>query len=43
MPRSNETRQKKYHETCTCRCRLEASVWNNKQPWNNDKCRCECK
>ena len=24
-------------------CRLVASVCNNKQSWNNDKCRCECK
>ena len=23
-----------------CRCRLDASVCNNKQGWNNDKCRC---
>ena len=27
----------------TCKCRLYASVCNNKQRWNNDKCRCECK
>ena len=26
-----------------CKCRLDASVCNNKQRWNNDKCRCECK
>ena len=24
-------------------CRLDASVCNNKQRWNDDKCRCECK
>ena len=24
-------------------CRLDASVWNNKQRWNNDKYQCECK
>ena len=24
-------------------CRLTASVCNNKQRWNEDKCRCECK
>ena len=24
-------------------CRLDASVCNNKQSWNNDKCQCECK
>ena len=26
-----------------CKCRLDASVCNNKQRWNDDKCRCECK
>ena len=26
-----------------CKCRLDPSVCNNKQHWNNDKCRCECK
>ena len=25
------------------KCRLDASVCNNKQRWNDDKCRCECK
>ena len=42
MPRTNETRHIKCHETCKCECRLEASVCNNKQRWNDDKCRCEC-
>ena len=28
---------------CKCKCRLDASVCNNKQRWNEDKCRCECK
>ena len=32
-----------WHETCKCKCRLDASVCNNKQRWNDDKCRCECK
>ena len=31
-----------WHETCKCKCRLDASV-NNQQRWNNEKCRCECK
>ena len=30
-------------ETCKCKFRLDATVCNNKQRWNNDKCRCECK
>ena len=25
------------------KCRLDASVYNNKQRWNKDKCRYECK
>ena len=41
--RTNETRHIKWHETCKCKCRLDANVCNNKQPWNNDKCQCECK
>ena len=28
---------------CKCKCRLDASVCNDKQRWNNDKCRCESK
>ena len=41
MSRTNETRHIKWHETCKCKCRLDASVCNNKQRWNNDNCRCE--
>ena len=43
MSKANETRQIKWYETCKCKCRLDASVCNNKQRWNNDKCQCECK
>ena len=45
MARTNEMTWNdiKWHETCKCKCRLDASVCNNKQRWNNDKCRCECK
>ena len=43
MSRTNETRHVEWHETCKCKCRLDASVCNNKQRWNEDKCRCECK
>ena len=43
MSRTNETRFIEWHETCKCECRLDAIVCNNKQHWNNDKCRCECK
>ena len=43
MSRTNETRQTKWHESCTCICRLDKSICNNKQKWNKDKCWCECK
>ena len=43
MSRTNETRHIKWHGTCKCKCRLDASVCNNEQCWNEDKCRCECK
>ena len=43
MSRTNETRHIKWHETRKGKCRLDASVFNNKQRWNDDKCRCECK
>ena len=43
MSRTNETRHIKWHKTCKCRRRLDASICNNKQRWNDDKCRCECK
>ena len=28
MSRTNETRHIKWHETCKCKCRLDASVCN---------------
>ena len=43
MSRTNETRHTEWHETCKYKCRLDASVCNNKQRWNDDKCRCACK
>ena len=43
MLRTNEARHIKWHKTCKCTCRLDTSVFNNKQRWNDDKCRCECK
>ena len=41
--RTNETRYIKLHETCKYKCRLDESVCNNKQRWNDETCRCECK
>ena len=43
ISRANKTRHIKWHETCKYKCRLDASVSNNKQHCNEDRCRCECK
>ena len=43
MSRINETRQIIWHETCKCICRLTSAVFNSRQIWNKDKCRCEYK
>ena len=43
MSRTNETRHMEWQETCKCQYRLDTSVCNNKQRWNDNKCRCECK
>ena len=43
MSRTNETGHIEWNETCKCKCRLDASVCNNKQRWNEDKYKCECK
>ena len=43
VSRTNEARHIEWHKTCKCKCRFDVSVCNNKQRWNEDKCRCECK
>ena len=43
MSRTNETKNIKWHETCKWKCRLDPIVCNNKQRWNKNKCRWECK
>ena len=40
MLRTNKTRHIEWHKTCKSKCRLDASVCNYKQHWNEDKCRC---
>ena len=53
MSRTNETRHIKWNKTCKYKCKLDASVWNNKQRfdkgicdktfiWNPSNCECEC-
>ena len=39
----NQTKQIKWHESCKCQCRLNSVVCNNKQKWNKNKCKLECK
>ena len=39
ISRTNETRHTEWHETCKCKCRLDDSDFNNKQRWNDAKCR----
>ena len=41
MSRTNETRHIKLHKTCKCKFRLDTSICNNKQRWNDNKCRCD--
>ena len=43
MWRTNETRFIEWHEKCKCECRLDAIACNNKQRWNKNECRFECK
>ena len=43
MSRNNETKNIKWHEKCKCECTLDLIVCNNKQRWNERKCRYECK
>ena len=43
MSKTNEARHTEWHEICKCKCRLDASVCNNKQRRDNEKCRFKCK
>ena len=42
LMRLNETRNVLWHESYKCVCKLNSSVCNNKQIWNDDTCRCDC-
>ena len=41
--RTNETGDMSYNKTRACKCRLDASVYNDKKRWGSNKCRCEFK
>ena len=40
ISRTNEIRHIEWYKTCKCKCRLDATVCNNKQRWIEDKRRC---
>ena len=42
LMRLNETHNVLWHESCKCVCRLNLSIYNSKQIWNSDTCRCDC-
>ena len=43
LARINETRKIVWHETCKYACRLTSAICNDRQEWNKNKCKCECK
>ena len=43
MSKTNKTRPIQRHETCKCKCILDAGGCNKKQRWNDNKGRYECK
>ena len=38
----NETCNVLWHKSCKCVRKLNSSICNNKQIWNDDTCRCDC-
>ena len=38
---TNETKSMEWYESCKCICRLNETICNNKQRWNEENCRCE--
>ena len=43
LSKINETRKTTWDENFKCICRFTSAVCNNKQEWNGNKCKCECK
>ena len=43
LSRINQARHIKWQKTCKCKRTLDASICNNKQRWNDDRCICEYK
>ena len=43
LARINETRKITWYETCKCICRFTKAVCNDKQEWDENKCKRKCK
>ena len=43
LVRINESRKIVWHETCKCVCQFTSATCNDRQEWDENKCRCECK
>ena len=42
ISRKNVLKNISLHQSCKCHCLLDEKVCNNKQKWNEEKCRGEC-
>ena len=42
LTRLNETHNVLWHESCECGCKLNSTVCNSEQIWNNNTCRYGC-
>ena len=43
LARINKMRKRTWQKSCKCICRFTKAVCNNKQEWNENKCKCACK
>ena len=43
LARIDETRKIVWHEMFKCVCRSTSAICNDRQEWNENRCRCECK
>ena len=43
VSQTNQTKHIEWHKNCKCKCRLDASVCNDRQRWKEDTCICEYK
>ena len=42
ISKKNVLKNISFHQSCKCGCLLDGKVCNNKQKWNEEKCKCEC-